>query len=160
MKRRIELAVVLLVGVGLGVAAASLTGTARAAAGKGVKVSAKGKAAVIDVPAKPGRVYVALGERRGADGAGTVPLAQVLPPGRTRICAANLAGPLYLFEMRASLVFDRLNWNECTPQLCVDPSPLTVGRVVEPRFLGEICDNKVDDDNDHLVDTNDPDCQC
>lgn len=160
MKRRVELAVVLVTGIGLGVGLSSAAGLVRAAAPKGVKVSAQGKAALIDVSPARDSVFVAAAQRRGA-GSATVPLVQVMGPGRTRICTSNLAGPLYVFEMRASLVFDRLNWNECTPQLCVDPHGLLeLGRVVDRPFRGEVCGNGRDDDDDSLVDSNDPDCQC
>ena len=161
MKRRVELGVVLAVGIGLGLGLSSAAGLARAAAPKGVKVSVKGKAAIVDVAPAAGNVFVASGQRSVAGGSGTVPLVQVMGPGRTRICTANLAGPLYMFEMRASLVFDHLHWNECTPQLCVDPHGLLEsGRVIDRSFRGEICGNGRDDDGDSLVDANDPDCQC
>jgi hypothetical protein len=37
---------------------------------------------------------------------------------------------------------------------------ITANSITEIAVIGEICNNGIDDDNDGLIDLNDPDCDC
>jgi hypothetical protein len=161
MQRRFELALALGLGIMLGCAVTTTTVGRTAAQVKGAKVGVAGKAITIDVASRE-RTFVVFGRRQASPGAATstVPLVQPLPHGLTRICTNTLSGPLILMEMVPALSFRNLAWNECTPQLCVDPGGFS-GEFVDRTFRGEICGNGRDDaDEDTLADEQDPDCQC
>ena len=161
MQRRYELALALGLGILLGCAVTTTTVGRTAVQIKGAKVGVAGKAITIDVTSRE-KTFMVFGRRQASPGSATstVPLVQTLPHGLTRICTNALSGPLQLTELVSVLDFRNLRWNECTPELCVDPGNLG-GEFVDRTFRGEICtENGPDNDGDRLDDAHDPDCQC